>query len=165
MKLIKATPMVVVLLLAGCATQPSYNDQIAAAYRQATRVFKACLASTSFKESPVCYKEQLDIIDQLPPHSGQAAFRRHNAKMYQTQLNWVSGHIDDKQVNAITQLSLAELRVDLERQNSIERMQSMQQRANVSKALSDLSNATSQPPSIRCRSSRNPSGGFDSVCQ
>ena len=165
MKPIKTILTVAVILVSGCATGPSTNDQIAAGYAQATKVFKACLAATSFKDSPLCYKEQIDILDQVPPHSGQAAFQRHNIKMYQTQLDWVAGRISSDQAIAITNLSNAELRVDFERQRSIDRLQSAQQRANVSKALSDFSNATAQPPSIRCRSNRNASGGFDSVCQ
>jgi len=165
MKLIKTILTVTVLLVSGCATGPSIDHQIAAGYTQATKVFKACLAATSFKDSPLCYKEQIDILDQFPPHSGQAAFQKHNIKMYQTQLDWVAGRISSDQAIAITNLSNAELRVDFERQRSIDRLQSAQQRANVSKALSDFSNATAQPPSIRCRSNRNASGGFDSVCQ
>ena len=165
LKLIKTIVTVAVLLVSGCATGPSINDQIAAGYAQATKVFKACLAATSFKDSPLCYKEQIDILDQFPPHNGQAAFQRHNIKMYQTQLDWVAGRISSDQAIAITNLSNAELRVDLERLRSIDRLQSAQQKANVSKALSDFSKAMAPPPSIRCRSNPNASGGFDSVCQ
>lgn len=153
------------IFLSGCATGPSFNEQISAAYTQSTRVFKACLDAYSFKDSPLCYKEQLDILNQLPAHGGQAAIRKHKAKMYQTQLDWVAGRISAEQASAITELSIAELGLDLERQNNFERAQSVQQRANVSRALSDFSKATSPPPSIRCRSSSNASGGFDSVCQ
>jgi hypothetical protein len=85
--------------------------------------------------------------------------------MYQTQLDWVAGRISSDQAIAITTLSNAELRLDLKRQRSIESLQSAQQRANVSKALSDFSKVTSQPQSIRCRSTSNISGGFDSVCK
>jgi hypothetical protein len=165
MKLIKTIATIVVLFVSACATQPSFNDQIAAEYREFTRVFQACLAATSFKDSPLCYKQQLDFIEQLPLHSGQAAFRRHNAKMYETQLDWVAGRISTDQAIAITNFSKAELRVHLEGKSSIERMESARHRANVSKALSDLSNSTAQPPSVRCRSTPNASGGFDSVCQ
>lgn len=153
------------IFLSGCATGPSFNEQISAVYTQSVLVFKACLEKYSFKDSPICHKEQLEIINELPPHSGQAAARRHKAKMYQTQLDWVAGRINSEQANAITQLSLAEYRLDLERQSNFERAQSSQQRANVSKALSDFSKATSQPPSVRCKSTPNISGGFDSVCQ
>jgi hypothetical protein len=165
MKLLNTNAIVAVLLVSGCASGPSLNEQIGDIYRRAASVFKACLAATSFKDSPLCYKEQIDIIDQLPPHSGQAAFQRHNIKMYQTQLNLVDGRIDGRQANAITQLSFAELRVDLERQGSIARLQASQQRTSDLKALSDFSKAMSPPPSVSCTSKRNIFGGFDSVCQ
>ena len=61
-------------LLAGCATT---GQEVAAGYTQALEIERGCMQASKFNETPLCYKQQSELIGQLPPHKNQFAFIDH----------------------------------------------------------------------------------------
>lgn len=124
-----------VITLAGCSTQPdrtTHTYSLADMHRKLTEQFNHCIATRAFRDSPGCYKDQLEAVSRMPPHTGLNSLIKALTRHYQVRTELVAGRITQKQASVQSDVISAEFKVDQEREfstASIQRSQAATQRS------------------------------------
>jgi hypothetical protein len=146
----------IVLIITGCA-----SNNITETYLFIAQEFSDCVASASPKNSLGCYKQRVERFQAMPEHDGRWIVLTHASKSYLTRKNFVAGELTEAQAVAEESRWTSELKTNIDISNA----SSQRRNYELSRALSDFSKSTANPPSVNCRTNPDGVGGYRTVCQ